>query len=148
MGKYLVVIATLIAFLVGFAASYLFFGNNRFETDPEVIEIRDTVVEFKPSEPIVVEKIKAEIRYKTDTIIQTKPFVARIDTVALRDTIIAEYEFPENTMSLAIYSPPDSTKHFRTAVIRTVKKEAPWWEAPAYVACGAALGFIISSISK
>lgn len=99
--------------------------------------VRDTITKYQ--KPIIIEKIKAQIVYKHDTIIQTKPFIARIDTVIMYDTIKASYEFPENYFSLLVKRKPDTV--YTNTIYRTEYQEI---KRPLYIDILSHTGAILS----
>lgn len=116
--------------------------------EPSVEQIkRDTVFVEVPSQPIVLENIKTKIVERWDTIIQVKPFYARIDTVVQRDTIYAEFAFPENEISLLVRRKPDSIEVRKITILKTIEKQRLWWEVPALLLGGATFGFLLGSVS-
>ncbi len=123
-------------------------------TEPEIMhysEIKthwDTVFVEVPTQPIVLEKIKTKTVIKRDTVIQTKPFTAKIDTVVLKDTVRAQYDFPENEMSIFVRPSPDSLEIRKITILKTIEKKQPWWETPVYLLGGAAFGFALGTFSK
>jgi hypothetical protein len=135
---------------IGIGLGYYLFG--RRSPEPEIITetqiVRDTVVELRKPDPIVIEKVKTKIVEKRDTILMTRPFTAFIDTVFRRDTIYASFDFPERRMSLRVTSGADSFSYIRNNLIKTVHKPRPWWETPAMVSGGAVLGTIITLMIK
>lgn len=75
---------------------------------------------------------KPEITYISDTIIETKPFIFRIDTIlktiyqnrVKTDTIKVTYSFPENDYKLSVKSSPDSLFTEIKKEIKTVKEKS------------------------
>lgn len=138
--------ASIIVLLLVILASF-YLGRCSASIEGGRIEIkRDTTIIEKPSEPIVVEKIKSKIKYLRDTIIQTKPFVATIDTIVKRDTIYAKYNFPENQFDLLIRKKPDSVVYHTIYLTKETKRE--WYETPAYFVGGTIIGYIFGVVSK
>ena len=90
-----------------------------------------------------IEKIKAKLIYKRDTVIQTRPFTAAIDTVMKSDTVYLRYDFPENLFALKI-SPKKDSIVIPQIIQQEVKSERKWWEIPVSVLSGIAIGVIIS----
>ena len=103
--------------------------------------VHDTIT-VQPA-PIVIEKVRAKLIYKRDTIIKTAPFVATVDTVYKRDTIMVSYSYPENEMNMAIRLATDTVyNEVKTIAISNNKND--WWHTPAAAAGGLLLGIIIS----
>lgn len=105
---------------------------------------RDTIVIVKPAPPIILERIKPKIIYRRDTIVQTQPFVAQLDTIIQHDTIYLRYTFPENYIDLRLLPKPDS---IRIHTI-TITRDRPWWELPATAIGGLLVGFIMGKSGK
>lgn len=122
--------------------------TNQCNQIANIVTKRDTVIVEKPSEPIVIEKAVPKLIYKRDTIIETRPFTAIIDTIIKRDTIYAKYDFPENQFDFWIRKRPDSIVFHTIYITKEITRERPWWEAPAYTGAGALVGFILGVITK
>lgn len=120
---------------------------NRTNKDEIPNEIqRDTITRIIERKPTIIDKKRASIRIKKDSLIQTKPFIARIDTFHKHDTISLAYDYPENTFSMTYSHKPDTTTTIREKQI--TEKERSWYEAPLYILSGAAIAEIIRSIFK
>lgn len=120
---------------------------NRTDKDEIPIEIkRDTITKIIERKPTIIDKKRASIRFKKDSLIQTKPFIARIDTIHKYDTISLTYDYPENTFSMTYSHKPDTTTTIREKQI--TEKEQSWYETPLYILSGAAIAEIIRSIFK
>ncbi|OGU40532.1 MAG: hypothetical protein A2X61_13660 [Ignavibacteria bacterium GWB2_35_12] len=127
----------------------LFLGRNctdkvRIVKDREVI--RDTVIKEIKLPPVRIVKAKPVIKIIRDTVIETKPFVASLDTIAKDDTVKMQYEFPENYFSLEVMRKPDSVKFEKLTVIEKTTQDGNWWEKPSYFTGGALIGIIIGLI--
>lgn len=142
-------IAGIILILVMLAMAF-FLGRSTNQCEPitNTIVRKDTVLIIKEAEPIVIEKIKPKIIYKRDTIIETKPFIAVVDTVIKRDTVYAKYEFPDNSFDLMIRKKPDSTMIQTIYITKEIMRERSWWETPVYIIGGVAVGFTVGSLTK
>jgi hypothetical protein len=142
MKYYVIFIAGLI---IGFLLS--FFANNIF-SDGEInnVILRDTIIKTIPSEPIILEKVKMKIVYRADTIIQTAPFTASIDTIIVKDTLNAVYKFPENLFSLSLRMPQDTIKTIYQVSVPVVK--CVWYDKLLYFGAGALSGGLIVTIIK
>lgn len=108
-----------------------------------VVVKRDTFIVVKAAPPIKLERAKAKIKYLRDTIIETKPFEARIDTIINNDTIYLWYNYPMNAFDLFVKKKPDSTIVHEIYITKEVIRKRAWWEAPAFIAAGAAAGYVI-----
>lgn len=134
----------LFAVLASIAFIHFSSGDRQPPTETQVV--RDTVYSIRPSKPIVITKYKARIVKISDTIVQSVPFTASIDTVIVHDTIRAEFAFPENLLSLEIRKAPDTAIIDRQIVTRTVEKREPWWRVPLYFITGAVAGYVLQSV--
>jgi len=137
----LLIIVLLLSFLLGRSSKNC---NDAVQT----IIKRDTVLIVKQAEPIIIEKAKTKIVYTRDTIIQTKPFIAVVDTIIKKDTVYAKFEFPANNFDLWIKKKPDSTLIQTITITKEITKERPWWEASAYTLGGAVIGFVLGKTIK
>lgn len=103
----------------------------KFRTITQTIVKYDTVL--KPSEPIFI-RGKSTITYinERDTIIQTKPFTAKLDTIVRQDTFSIMYSYPENDFDLKVWRHPDSAfyRYQVDSVIteRVVEEKRSFWE--------------------
>lgn len=111
--------------------------------EPRIQEkwIRDTILQVLPSEPIIIEKAIANVKYIRDTIIETQPFEAKFDTIVKYDTIRLGFQFPENYFSLEYRKHPDTLK--TEIFTNTVEKKQKWWEEPVYFISGFVIGYVI-----
>lgn len=120
---------------------------NEAVTATTVLRI-DTVTKVIEHEPIYV-KAPAVVRYErdtitqTDTIIQTRPFVASLDTIIKRDTLGVEYRFPQHSFAVAFRRAADSVRIETKTITLTRQEHRPWWiDALTHVGAGA-VGFVI-----
>ncbi|MFA6571227.1 MAG: hypothetical protein WCT77_08315 [Bacteroidota bacterium] len=142
-------------FLVIFIIAYMIFSRFKSAEDSSTYTgitktqiIYDTIIKTIPSKPIIINKVKTKLVKVKDTVIQTEPFAASIDTIVNTDTIKALYEFPENLMSLRINKKPDSLLLQRITVFQPVEKKVDWWEKPALFLGGAIIGLTIGVAIK
>lgn len=140
-GLALLIIVLLLSFFLGRSTKNC---NDSIQT----ILKRDTVIVVKQAEPIIIEKAKTKIVYTRDTIIQTQPFIAVVDTIIKKDTVYAKFEFPANNFDLWIKRKPDSTLIQTITITKEVIKDRPWWEASAYTLGGAVIGFLLGKTVK
>jgi len=139
--KYIFALVFLIIVLL---LSFLLGRNSKNCNDSvQTIIKRDTVIVVKQAEPIVIEKSRTKLVFKRDTLIETKPFTAIIDTIIKRDTVYAKFDFPENSFDLWIRKKPDSTMVHTIYITKEIIKERPWWEAPAFTIGGTIVGYVI-----
>ena len=144
--KYIFALVFLIIVLL---LSFLLGRNSKNCNDSvQTIIKRDTVIVVKQAEPIVIEKAKTKIVYTRDTIIQTQPFIAVVDTIIKKDTVYAKFEFPANNFDLWIKKKPDSTLIQTITITKEITKDRPWWEASAYTLGGAVIGFVLGKTIK
>lgn len=151
MNKYITIaIIIIIAMLLGLA---YYLGINSVK--PTIITnekiIVDTIVKIVHSDPIVLDKVKTKIVYVRDTIIETKPFIASVDTVLNNDTISIKYYYPDNCMDLDIRQSPDSILTEKVYITKEIliEKDCPknsWWQTSAVGLGGAVIGFILGGI--
>jgi hypothetical protein len=137
----LMLIVLLLSFFLGRSS------KNCSDTVQTIIK-RDTVIIVKQAEPIIIEKAKTKIVYTRDTIIQTQPFIAVVDTIIKKDTVYAKFEFPANNFDLWIKKKPDSTLIQTITITKEIIKDRPWWEASAYSLGGAVIGFLFGKTVK
>ncbi len=103
----------------------------------------DTLYLIKESEPIVIEKAKTKIKYIKDTVFQSQPFVAELDTIVWQDTIHSSFIFPENLISLEIRKKPDTTKIEKITITKEIPQKESWWKEPLIFISGCAAGFLL-----
>lgn len=147
------IMSILVAGLAVIIAVFVAFDMGRKMNKPdssikETVILRDTVTIIQPAEPIILERVKPRIVYLRDTIIETRPFIATIDTVIQFDTIYATYQFPNNIFDLRISPKPDTSRFYTVYITKEVKRERAWWEAPAYVVGGVVIGFFLGNANK
>lgn len=102
----------------------------------------DTVIQIIPKKEIEIIEAKPKIHFVHDTIIQTKPFVAIVDTIILRDTLYAKYHFPENLMSVNLRTSGDTIR-LPQITIEKEHFERNWYEIWAALGGGLILGLIL-----
>jgi hypothetical protein len=144
------IIIILLAFALGFLiADLLMPEKETIIREPFSGSVKiDTIIKVIEKEPIILEKVRTQIIKQKDTLIQTFPFVAHVDTVIKYDTIKVMYEYPQNLFSLRISSRSDTLALQKMIITELIKVEKPWWEAPAYIAAGTVLGYILVSSLK
>lgn len=133
-------IAIVLMFLIALIGSY-YLGRCSKTCEVDYITKRDTIVEIRYSEPIVIERAKTKIVYKRDTIIETKPFVATIDTIIKMDTIYVAFNYPEMTLDVIVKKQPDTLMHEKIFVETQAKRA--WWEIPVSVLAGTVVGYLL-----
>lgn len=137
----IIIIASL---FIGFLAGRNCSGKVSVVQDRKVI--RDTIIQEIKLPPLKIVNIKPLIKYIRDTIIESKPFIATLDTIAIDDTVKMQYEFPENIFSLEVARKPDSIRVEKLTVIDKTTDTGNWWEKPVYFTGGTLIGIIIGLI--
>ena len=133
-----------ISFLTGLLTGNSCSDTVRIVKNREII--RDTIIKEIKLPPVRIVKAKPVIKIVRDTVIETKPFIASLDTIAINDTVKMQYEFPENYFSLQVMRKPDSVRLEKLTLIEKTMENGNWWEKPAYFTGGALLGLIIGLI--
>lgn len=121
---------------------------------PRTAVTRDThdsvVVQVKERSFSVQDSLKIFI--KNDSLIQTKSFEGILEKIlerdGRRDTILINYKFPENRISVEYKTLPDTTRHeTRTEKTSETKLiERPWHEPFVYVGIGVIGALILAAI--
>lgn len=107
----------------------------------EIVRI-DTVEIVKPKERIIVKRAKPKIIYLRDTIVESKPYVAVLDTIVQKDSIQVNYFFPENQMDLKILPSSDTIRVPKIIYSKEQKKNA-WMDYVVPTIVGIAFGYIL-----
>ncbi len=110
----------------------------------EVVKF-DTIEIVMPVEKIVIQKAKPRIKILRDTIIETKPFVAEVDTIVKSDTVSAKYIFPENLFELQISRKADTFRIPQFVVAKQDRKK-DWLDKIGTFIVGVSLGYLIAKI--
>lgn len=122
-----------------------------------------TIVERKvvlPPDTVYVDRVQAKIVYRKlpvydtlsdttyliDTVLQTKPFTAYMDTVVGCNKLKAEYRYPENTFNNINFVTCPDTVIARDTVIKSNMLNSD--QAAAYATYGFIGGFILGILSK
>lgn len=127
----------------------LCFEVNKVKLQKVEIEKRDTIYKMIQKVPIEIVRTKPKLRIVRDTVIQSPEFIATVDTVIRRDTIRAEYEFPQNLLSLQIRQSPDSLMQERITIqTKEYIDRTKWWEKPLIVIAGIVVGIVVGKITK
>ncbi len=137
-------------FLIGIIIGFLLPGM-LYKSEVKFIEAEtkiDTIIKIKENPPLEIVKYQPKIRYLRDTIFTTYNFTAQIDTVIIRDTLKAEYHYPENIFSMKLTRSPDSLIQESITKIKIIEKQSSWWQTPLIIAVSVCGGYIISEISK
>ncbi len=107
-----------------------------------IVRRTDTIVKIIPQKEIKILEAKPKVKYIHDTIIQTSPFVAVVDTVIQRDTIFASFRFPESVMTINLRSKSDTIK-IPQIIIEEQSNERNWLEIGAAAVGGFIFGLIL-----
>jgi|GEM_PF-4721215 hypothetical protein len=110
----------------------------------------DTQYIVKTQEPVVIEKVKTKIKYLRDTMIVTKPFEAKLDTVLRNDTISLSYIYPTNEFSMRYSKKADTALlvNIKTRESQIIREEEAWWKAPLLYISGFVSAVIINGLFK
>lgn len=141
---------------LSFAANALLFRSCSPEPAPHtqtlhtqsISIVHDTVTRIIEHKPVVVQAPAQHVEYIRDTQYLTHAFVARHDTVIVRDTIHQEFAYPQMAFSLAVRRAADSIRTVNTTTtIRDTFKTTetitrPWWMDVLTHTGAAALGYI------
>ncbi len=133
--------------ILGLFAVWAIWWINLFKPQSHVTgtEYRyDTIYKIIRQEPIVIEKIKSDMKYLHDTVYSTREFVATADTIIKLDTVRLGFYFPGNYFSMSYLPKSDSIALERETQIKTIIKERAWWEIPLYVLVGGFGGYLIA----
>ena len=105
----------------------------KVDTLNHVIERVPTVIVNAPAQ---VDTVRVH-----DTLYSTPAFVAKLDTVVLRDTVQVQYAFPQHTFSVAIRSNPDTVR-VPQLTVTNYERRAWWIDALTHIGAGA-IGYAI-----
>lgn len=121
----------------------------------------DTVVVERPvilpPDTVVVVRYKAKIIYRdiyhndtlVDTLIETKPFMAVMDTTIGCKHVKVEYLFPENEFTnLQVVTCPDTVIVTDTVIKQTVSATGTFWDDLKNIGLGFIGGFIVGAASR
>lgn len=115
-------------------------------------------VTILPPETLYVDKVQAQIRWRTkvkydtvtntyyevDTVFETRPFTACMDTVIGCNRFQADYNYPENTFNnISVVTCPDTVITYDT--VTTILTDDRRWEYAGYGLLG---GFILGTLAK
>ena len=127
----------------------LCFEVNKVKLQKVEIEKRDTIYKIIQKEPIEIVRTKPKLRIVRDTVIQSPEFIAVLDTVIRSDTIRAEYEFPQNLLSLQIRQSPDSLMQERITIhTKEYIDHTKWWEKHLIAIAGIVVGIVVGKSIK
>lgn len=115
-------------------------GNGEKDKISYIIE-KDTIIVHQ-KEVIKVDKIIPKIVYLRDTIIESKPFIATIDTVIQKDTVFLRYDFPENLFSMKLSPSADSIRIEK--IYEYKERGISWFERATMFAAGFGIAFLIT----
>lgn len=113
------------------------------------IEKRDTVYQIIQNKPIEIIKHQAKIVIQKDTIIQTKPFIAELDTILAKDTIKMSYQFPDNLISLQIKQSADTLLQEKITIhSKEFIDNSKWWEKPLVGIAAFTVGIFVGRVVR
>lgn len=149
MTKMLIAIIILLVAMTGtFFLGYYFRSEKIVERQLPAEIVRDTIAKEIRKDSIVIKYMPGQIEYiDTGKTIETKPFVAKADTIIKHDTVHVEYSFPQNNFAFALRTKPDTTYYINTTIEKTftIDKTPSWWVTTlthvGASAVGAALGY-------
>lgn len=135
---------SLVMFAVGLFVGSKFNGRDVIATERVNVRV-DTLTHIIEHQPTYIVNARARVdTVRTiDTLIVTPPFVARLDTVVVRDTIRVDYAFPQHTFNVALRRAADSIRvEWRTVTITEITHERRPWLMDALTHFGAgAIGY-------
>lgn len=136
----------IVAFIAGGVVGWVLHQPGTHHTESVTRHV-DTVVHTITHEPVIINRAPADTvtMHHTDTVYQTPAFTARIDTVVLRDTITAEYHFPQHTFSVALKQAADSIHIEYITNTVTVHRNPAWYEWAGVALGGLATGYLMGS---
>ena len=126
--KYLTSIFLLMALLAGsYYVGYISGKETIIKTDIKQIHTQTNDTTIIERTPIKVIQKEGDIVYIKDTIIQTQPFIVKLDTIIQHDTINVDYTFPQNKFNMLLRQHPDSiiTKTVTITDFRIVEIKRP-----------------------
>lgn len=133
----------LIFMIAGLILGYFLFNTHNRQIQYKEVLIRDTIIKEIKQKPLIIEKTVPKIIYMKDTIIKTRPFIAKIDTIIIKDTINAEYRFPEHSFSMYVNRARDTLAIPQITKIKHKKEK--WWIKPVVFSAGFITGFILNN---
>ncbi|MCO5250847.1 MAG: hypothetical protein M9949_05420 [Candidatus Kapabacteria bacterium] len=110
--------------------------------------VRDTVFQIEYREPIIIEKAKPEILYRSDTVYVTQSFSAILDTVVHYDTVFVRYDFPEHLINLSVRHKADTNAIAEIIVENKVAESQSSWETVLIAIASVVIGFLLGNSSK
>lgn len=153
MDKKYIVIVTIIAILSIYAAG---FSSGLYINKPQTVKVqyRDTIqietshVITKPA--VYIRDTARIIEYKTDTVLQTPPFTACLDTVYNGDSLQQCFEFPAMTFLFNYKFKPDTVKYtIRIPEVKTqIIENTNWWKIGGGLVLGLATGYIVKDLTN
>ncbi len=144
----IITISIALSFALGYVLGINYSHSILHKKIPVVQIKRDTILKKVKSKPLILEKVKTKIIHTKDTLIITKPFKAIVDTVIKRDTVFAQFQYPQNLFSLSIKSKPDTIKTYSIIYKELKEKKEKWWEKPLIIFSSLTAGYLIGTSSK
>ena len=81
------IIIVVLSLIAGLLLGYSIFMNKPKQAIIKTEVLYDTIYLELPAKPVIIDKIAAETEYIHDTILLSRPFIAKADTVLELDTI-------------------------------------------------------------
>lgn len=152
-GKILTAVIIVLILMTGsFGVGYYFRQEKIVEKHLPPQIVRDTTKEIHYKDSIVVKYMPGTIEYiDTGSVIETKPFISKADTIIQHDTVHVEYAFPQNSFAFALRMKPDTTKIITINTIDTKiidKTPAKWISILSHTGAGLAGGLIGFGIGR
>ncbi len=141
------IVIALISLVMGALIYHLLFRKEPINYESIRI-IRDTVYRVEQREPIILSKVEPKLIYLRDTVYQSKPFVAILDTIVKTDTVFLSYEFPENLFELAIKHQQDTNMVAEIIVRQEGSKKESAREHPLLMIALFLIGLLVGNLVK
>lgn len=121
---------------------------------PEAIIYHDTIYKtdtfkiIKYHKPIIIrDTVPIEkIVYLSDTLIETKPFIASLDTAVKSegiDTISLKYYFPEHIFAISVLKTADTNYLVNNNKLRIIEKPKKFYEREEFGIYATLIGFLL-----
>ena len=120
-----------------------------------VVTRYDTLIVERTYPPDTVTINKPRIVFRTDTVLETDIVIKYRDSAwtasdevitAKSDTVRTDFLFPEMIFKHRFNYSPDSSKIITINIEKTIVRKRAWWEAPALLLGGAAVGYGLGRI--
>jgi len=148
------VIALVVAFIILMAGIFWLgktLNGGGQTTNTEIVKRDTVIVEVAvPPDTITVTRPKIVMRTLTETLYDSTIIIKYRDSAwtasdeiinSKNDTVQTDFWFPEMIFKHRFYYAKDSTKVITIFTNKTIVKERPWWELPASILGGVAVGY-------